>query len=58
MGFTLQLKRGVVVITGKSKPVKEGLLQGKFGGKEQYGKVKAAMETANTSLANAKCHTV
>ncbi|KAK5938383.1 hypothetical protein PMZ80_009353 [Knufia obscura] len=46
MGFPQQIQGDVVVIDGKPKPLKEGLLQGKFGGEEDYGRVKDAMEEA------------
>lgn len=44
MGFPQQIKGDVVVVDGKPKPLKEGLLQGKFGGESNYEKVKKAME--------------
>lgn len=46
MGFPMQIKAGVVVADGKQKPVKEHLLQAKFGGEEVYTNVKRVMENA------------
>lgn len=46
MGFTLQIKDGAVVVDDKTKPVKEHLLQAKFGGEEEYTRVRRTMEEA------------
>lgn len=46
MGFDLDIKDGVVIVSGKPKPVKESLLQGKFGGEDEYTNVKQVMENA------------
>lgn len=46
MGFTLQIKDGAVVVDGKTKPTKEHLLQGKYGGEDEYTNVQKVMEEA------------
>ncbi|KAJ9663688.1 hypothetical protein H2198_000700 [Neophaeococcomyces mojaviensis] len=46
MGFPLHIKNNVVVLDGKEKPVKEGLLKGKYGGDDTFTKVKQVMEDA------------
>lgn len=46
MGFNLHIKDGAVVVDGKTKPTKEHLLQGKYGGEEEYTNVKKVMEEA------------
>jgi len=44
MGFPQQIRGEAVVVDGKPKPLKEGLLMGKFGGEEEYERVKKVME--------------
>ncbi|KAK5082497.1 hypothetical protein LTR70_008383 [Exophiala xenobiotica] len=44
MGFPQQIQDAVVMMDGKPKPLKEELLQGKFGGASNYEKAMKAME--------------
>lgn len=52
MGFPMDIQDGVVVVNGKPKPVKEDLLQKKFGESERYESVKQTMKTALESWRN------
>lgn len=54
MGFSLHIKSGAVVLDGKAKPAKESLLRGKFGGEEEYEKVKQVMKDALQSWTDDK----
>lgn len=46
MGFPMQIDAGGVVVNAKKKPVNEHLLQAKYGGEEEYTRVKQTMERA------------
>lgn len=54
MGFPQQIQDDVVMVDGKPKPLKEVLLQGKFGGASNYEKAKKAMEDVLQSWADDK----
>lgn len=46
MGFPMQIKNGAATVDGKDKPANEHLLRAKFGGEEEYTRVKRVMEEA------------
>jgi len=54
MGFPQQIQGDVVVVDGKPKPLKQELLQGKFGGVSNYEKTKKAMEDGLQSWTDSK----
>lgn len=54
MGFPMQVRNNVVHVDGKPKPLKESNLQGKYGGDENYQRVKRTMEQAIKDWANDK----
>lgn len=54
MGFPQQIQDDVVVVDGKPKPLKQELLQGKFGGASNYEKTKKAMEDGLQSWTDSK----
>ncbi|KAJ9495290.1 hypothetical protein H2202_009318 [Exophiala xenobiotica] len=49
MGFRLYIKGQDVILQGKPKHGNEGALKAKFGGEENYGRVKTVMDDAITS---------
>ena len=46
MGFPMHVKDGELVVQGKPKQAKEGLLKGKFGDEEDFERAKNAINNA------------
>lgn len=46
MGFPMEIKDGVVTVDGKPKPLSEEAIEGKYGGTDNYQRVKKVMQEA------------
>lgn len=54
MGFPMQIKDGVVTVDGKPKPLSEEAVESKYGGADQYQRVKSVMQQALESWGDDK----